>query len=401
VVSALYILAFIVLSALAFTKRRVWVLCGFYCVYGVLKLLALGDVLEWRDLVLFQGLYLVLFVSAVMRWFTDKEFPRQMARLPKAYFIAIAIMAASALYSISGHIFTSGDAYGIAPRLAIALLFLLSAAQMQRSEDLKIFAGATVFVSLVLSTWVIWSAFTLDFKGMRGGIDVNQNFVSVFVLAGAVPLLYALFSFAGWKRVGISALLLFVILGAFILASRGMIAAFAVAVLIMLPGLLKGKSKKAVFALGLSLVFICGLALALPGGSSIIGRFDEGDLETLNGRTQVWHRAIDYFGDGSIGRQVIGYGLSSGQVILPSHLTDDLWNFHNQYLAWLVEQGFIGLIAFGAFLFGVFRVIQKSKTTMKPMLLGWLALLMVGCLTGTLADIHPFWVILGVSASQA
>jgi O-antigen ligase len=400
VASALYILAFIVLSALAFTKRRVWVLCGFYLVYGVLKLFALGDVLAWRDLVLFQGLYVVLLVSAVMRWFTDKEFSRQMASLPKAYFVAIAIMAASALYSISGHVFMPGDVYGIAPRLAIALLFLLSAAQMQRPEDLKIFAGTTMFVSLILSLWVIWSAFTLDFEGMRGGIDVNQNFVSVFVLAGAVPLVYCLFRLSGWKRSGTFLLLLLVILGAFILASRGMIAAFIVAALVMLPGLLKGKSKKAVFALALSLVFICGLALALPGGSSIIGRFDEGDLGTLNGRTQVWHRAIDYFGDGSIGRQMIGYGLSSGQVILPSHLTNDLWNFHNQYLAWLVEQGFIGLIAFGAFLFGVFRVIQKSKPTTKPMLFGWLALLMVGCLTGTLADIHPFWIILGVSSSQ-
>ena len=140
-----------------------------------------------------------------------------------------------------------------------------------------------------------------------------------------------------------------------------MLGAFIIALVLMAPSLLKGKREKPVFTLGLTLVAIFVVAIMLPGGSSIIERFHEGNLGTLNGRTLVWNRALDYFGDGSILHQLIGYGLSSGQVILPSHLTDDLWNFHNQYLAWLVEEGFLGLMVFFAFLLASGASLSKVK----------------------------------------
>jgi O-antigen ligase len=395
-VFAFYILISLSLGLVALTKHRIWALCGFYCVYGVLKVIALGEVVEWRNLALFQCLYLVLLASLITRWFRDEMFRFQIRRWPKTFFAAIGIMFASALYSISGHIFTAGDGNGLAPKLTIACLFILAAAQVQRAEDFKIFLLATVFVSLALSTWVIWSAAILNFEAMRGGIEVNQNFVSVFVLAGAIPLVYFLVNSRGWMLLGALVALLIVALGSFILASRGMLAAFVMSLIFMLPGLLQRKSKKAVFALALTLTAIFALALMLPGGSSILGRFQEGDLGTLNGRTLVWNRAIDYFGDGSIVRQFFGYGLSSGQVILPSHLTDDLWNFHNQYLSWLVEEGFIGLIIFCTFLFEIGRMALKSKHPLKPVILGWLVFLMVSGLSSTIADIHAFWILLGV-----
>jgi O-antigen ligase len=304
-------------------------------------------------------------------------------------------MVISALYSISGHIFTAGDGNGLAPKLTIASLFVLAASQVQRREDFKIFLSATVFVSLALSIWVIWSAATLDFEAMRGGIDVNQNFVSVFVLAGAIPLVYMLFKVRGWALLAPLTLLLVVALGSFILASRGMLGAFIMALIFMAPSILKGKSKRTVFALSLTLLAVFAVAIMLPGGSSILERFQEGDLGTLNGRTLVWNRAIDYFGDGSIMRQLFGYGLSSGQVILPSHLTDDLWNFHNQYLSWLVEEGFVGLIIFGAFMFSVGRSVLKSEHPLKPVMLGWLVFLAVAGMSATIADIHAFWILLG------
>jgi O-antigen ligase len=393
-----YILLCLALGFVALTKHRILTLCGFYCVYGVLKVVALGEVVEWRDLALFQGLYLVLLASLITRWCRDEMFRLQMSRWPKAYFAAIGMMFLSALYSISGHIFTPGDGNGLLPKLTIACLFFLAAAQVQRAEDFKIFLVATVFVSLALSSWVIWSAATLNFEGMRGGIDVNQNFVSVFVLAGAIPLVYMLFNSRGWKLLGTLVALLIVALGSFILASRGMLAAFVISLIFMLPGLLERKSKKAVLALALTLVAIFALALMLPGGTSILARFQEGDLGTFNGRTLVWNRAVDYFGDGSIVRQLFGYGLSSGQVILPSHLTDDLWNFHNQYLSWLVEEGFIGLIIFCAFLFALCRMILKSNHPLRPVMVGWLMFLMVSGLSSTIADIHAFWILLGAVA---
>lgn len=394
--TAIYILAILGLCCFAPTRHRIWVLCGFYIVYGVLKVIALGEIIQWRDLALFQGLYLILLASMIMRWWQDDMFLAQIRRWPKSYFAAIGIMFISALYSISGHLFIAGDVNGLAPKLTITALFLLAASQLQRAQDFKIFMAATVFVSLALSLWVIVSAFTLDFEALRGGIDVNQNFVSIFVLAGAIPLVYLLFNTRGWVLLATLALLLVIALGSFILASRGMLGAFIVALIFMAPGLLRDKSKKAVFALALTLVAVFVVALMLPGGSSILGRFQEGDLGTLNGRTLVWNRAIDYFGDGSMMRQLFGYGLSSGQVILPSHLTDDLWNFHNQYLSWLVEEGFTGLIIFCAFLFSVGRLVLKSEHSLKPLMLGWLVFLMVAGLSSTIADLHACWILLGV-----
>ena len=370
-------------------------LCGFYGVYGVLKVIALGEVVQWRDLALFQGLYVVLLASMIMRWRQDAIFPSQMSRWPKTYFAVIGMMFLSALYSIFGNIFAPGDGNGLVPKLTIAALFVLAASQMQRTEDLRIFAAGTIVVSLALSTWVILSAALLNFEAMRGGIDVNQNFVSVFVLAGAIPLVYKLFNSRGWILLGTLGLLLIVALGSFILASRGVLAAFITALIFMAPALLRAKSKRPVFGLALALIAVFAVAIMLPGGSSILGRFQEGDLGTFNGRTLVWNRAIDYFGAGSIARQLFGYGLSSGQVILPSHLTDDLWNFHNQYLSWLVEEGFIGLIISCAFLFSVGRSILKSEHRMKPVMLGWLVFLAVAGLSATIADIHAFWILLG------
>jgi len=390
------ILISLALCFVALTKHRIWVLCGFYCIYGVLKVIALGDVVEWSSLALFQGLYVILLAATIARWCQDETFLIQIKSWPKLYFAAIGIMFVSALYSISGNLFTAGDANGLAPKLTITALFLLAASQLQRSQDFKIFITATVFVALALSVWVIGSAFSLDFEAMRGGIDVNQNFVSVFVLVGAIPLIYMLFKVRGWIFLGTIALLLVIALGSFMLASRGMLGAFIMALIFMAPSISKGKSKKAVLMLSLALVAVFAVALILPGGSSILGRFQEGDLGTLNGRTLVWNRAIDYFGEGSIMRQLFGYGLSSGQVILPSHLTDDLWNFHNQYLSWLVEEGFIGLIIFCGFLFSVGRSVLKSEHPLKPVMLGWLAFLGVAGMSSTIADIHAFWILLGV-----
>ena len=279
--TGIYLLAILALCFLATTKHRIWVLCGFYCVYGILKVVALGDIVEWRDLALFQGLYLVLLASMITRWFQDETFRLQIRLWPKSYFAAIAIMFASALYSISGQIFTASEGNGVASKLTIACLFILAASQVQRDEDFKIFLIATVLVSVVLSIWVVLTAAMLNFEALRGGIDVNQNFVSVFVLAGAIPLVYLLFNSRGWKLIGTLALLLIIALGSFILASRGILAAFVVALIFMLPGLLRRKSKRTVIALALTLAGLFAVALMLPGGSSILGRFQEGDLGHL------------------------------------------------------------------------------------------------------------------------
>jgi O-antigen ligase len=387
-----------VLCCVALTRNRILVLCGFYCVYGILKVIALGEVVEWSDLALFQGLYILLAASIIARSWQDGGFWLQISHLPKMYFVAIGMMYCSALYSISYHIFTPGDVNGLAPKLTISALFFLGALQLQRTQDFKIFLFATVFVSLALSVWVIWSAATLNFEGMRGGIDVNQNFVSVFVLAGAVPLIYLLFNSRGWTLLGTLVLLLVVALGSFILASRGILGAFIIALIFMAPALLRGKSKKAVFALALAVVAIVGVAIMLPGGSSILARFQEGDLRTLDKRTLVWARAIDYFGDGSISRQLFGYGLSSGEVILDVPKLENLLNFHNQYLAWLVEQGFAGLIIFCAFLLSIGRTVTRSNHPLKAVMLGWLVFLIVAGLSATIADLHAFWILLGAMA---
>ncbi len=394
--SATYLLIILVLAGLSLTRRRIYVICGFYCVYGFVKVLGLGSVMDWAQLAVFRALYLVLLVSVGVRFVQDRAYLAQLRRWPLvSYSILLALFLASALYSPSSEPF-SQEPWNLRGLLTIISLFLLTASQFQEENDLRIFALTTVVVSLALSVWVILAAAQLNFEVLRGGIDVNQNYVSVFVLAGIIPLIHILFAAErGLLKFLLLPVLLVVVLASLILASRGMIAAALVGVVLMAARVARSRGFSALLALIAILVLIGAVAMILPGGDSLAARSLEGNAGTLNDRTLIWSHAMRYFADSGIARMIFGQGLSSGTFVLRPVLPL-FENYHNEYLTWLMNQGVLGLAAFLAFLYSVIQRVRTCSHPLKSIMLGWLAFLGVAGLSSTVSDLHLFWILVGV-----
>ncbi|HEY6250071.1 MAG TPA: O-antigen ligase family protein [Candidatus Angelobacter sp.] len=389
-----------VLAGLALTRHRVIVICGFYSFYALLSVLDPDNVPRLGPVTIYRAIYLIALISLIARLVQDSGFPGQIRRWPMpSYLVLLTLVLASALYSQTSHTFSSEAGSTVWDIAAVFSLFWIAAAHIQQKSDLKIVAGTTVAVSLVLSAWVIWNAAQFNFEALRGGIQVNQNYVSQFVLTGGLPLLALLF-LARRRLLKLLAvlLLLCVLSGSLILASRGIFAAFVGGAAWMLVAGLRGRSRKTLFGAGVVLVLIFGFALLLPGGRGLLERFQEGDVSTFNQRTILWSLSAEHFGESGILRMFFGQGLSSQAFVLAPYLNSDLTNYHNQYLKFLMEQGVVGAVAFLVFLYAIIRRVNRSHHPLRAVMLGWLGFLLVSGLTSTIADSHQFWIFLGVMA---
>lgn len=399
--SLVCIVAIIGLAALAFTRHRIFLVCGFYSFYAFLTVLVPGTVPRVGPITIYRALYLVLLMSFLVRLVQDGSFLGQTRRWPLLpYSVFLVLILASSLYSQTSSTFFSPDGWSVWDSITMISLFWLAASQVQRESDLTIMAGTTVGVSLVLSVWVIWNAAQLNFEALRGGVDINQNYVSLFVLPGAVPLVSGILVS---KRRLVKLLcvppLLCVVAGGLILASRGMFIAFLLAVIWMTAVAFRGRRRSTLIKMYAALVLIFGVALLLPGTGGLLTRFQEADVGTLNDRTMVWQQAFVHFRESGLARMTFGQGLSSATFVLEPFVTTDLVNYHNQYLKYLMEQGFVGATAFLVFLYAMIRRVNRTRQSLRPTMVGWIGFLLITGLSATPADSHVFWIIFGVIAS--
>jgi len=402
--TGIYLLMVVALMLLAFTRHTIWVIAGFYFVYGSLKILAMDNLLDLGQLLLFRAVYVALFISVFVRLLKDREFIGRIYRGPFfCYVLLICVFLCSALYSRSNHSFMAGDPANVWAFLLIYSLFWLSAAQVRLVSDVAVFAWSTILVSLTLSVWVIWNAATLNFDALsRGGIEVNQNFVSIFVLVGALALVYQVILQRGfWKKLLLMSLLLPMVLGSFILASRGVLGAFLLALVVMFFLFASTRGYKTIVALTVALIVVFGITLMLPGGEGILARVQGSGIGNINARAQIWAYSLHYIGDAGPLRMLFGNGYASAPVILGSVFTDDMWNYHNEFLYRLMDQGLIGLTVFIIFLYSVARSAYRTALPVRNLLVGWLVLLVVAGLTSTIADSHPFWILTGIIAGAS
>src|SRR5216683_437527 len=194
----LSIICFLAISSLAvlsLTRYRILVICGLYSFYALLPVLDEGHVPRIGPLTIYRALYLILVIAVVALVIQDSNFLLRMRRWPVFSYIALLILVlGSALYSQTNSALDFDDSAGVWNRVVVLGLFWMSAALVQEESDVKFFGITSAGVALVLSLWVIWSASQFDFEALRGGVAVNQNHISVFVLAGAIPLVNCLFS---------------------------------------------------------------------------------------------------------------------------------------------------------------------------------------------------------------
>lgn len=347
-------------------------------------------VVSWSELLLFRALYPILFLSVVIRLLRDPSVLSQIADWPKTYVLLAVFTLTTALYSSSKHAFDSSP-FNIWGLLVILLLFALSAAHIHSSEDFKVVAQTSVLTSLGLAIWVLWTTAHLDFSAFRGGIDVNQNYVSLFELAGGVPVVHWLFGARRfWKRSSFLLLLTVILSVGLLLQSRGELIAFAAAILVMAPQLVPRKPIKGVLVAGIALFVAIGVAYS----AGMLGRFSDADIGSLNGRSHIWKyalRTLAFSGP----RIIYGFGYNSAQVLLPPRMTSDEWNYHNEYLNALMDGGIVGLGIFLVFLISVWRKIRSTSHPMSNVMRGWLIFLAIAGLTGVNSGAHIFWLLMG------
>lgn len=401
--SIFFAVAVVGLAVSSVTRHRILIICGFYSFYALLTVMDEGNVPHLGPITIYRGLYLVLLISLITRFVQDRNFLVQMRRLPLLPYASLLVfILASSLYAHSRDVFLFDSPGGVWPRITVLGLFLISAAHVQEEVDLKLIAGTSSAVSFAVAIWVIWHAAQLSFEAYRGGIEVNQNYVSIFLFLGALPLVS--YICIGKNRLLKSfclPLLLFETFAALILASRGGFTAFAVAVVWMAVSSLRRHGFWRSWGLGLALVLGVGIALLLPGSGNFVQRFSEGDLTTMNERTLIWSRSWSYFTDSSVGRMIFGQGLSSAPVVIGPVLPADLVNYHNEYLRWLMDIGIVGLAAMLIFLYDVTRRVLQSNHSLRHLMVGWLVFLLLAGLTGTVSDLHVFWILLGAMVAPS
>ena len=389
-------LAILVLAVFAFTTKRVLVICGFYCFYALLSILDEGDVPRIGPITIYRAIYLLIAVSLLARLVQDRTLLARLRALPWAsYVLCLVALLAAALYSSSPDTFVADSPASIWSRLVIASLFVLAAAHLHRPTDIQLFSLASVLVSATISLWVVWNAAQFNFAAYRGGIEVNQNNVSIFVLAGALPLVHALFTVPSRRlKVLVFVLLSAIAMASLILASRGLMTAFALGTIAMLAVKFRRRRRAIVGAL-LFLTAIFGLALLLPGTEGFLARFQEGDVGTLNERALLWRQAFRFFSDSRLWVMFFGNGLGSERAVLGT-VTTDLFNYHNEYIRWVMDTGLVGLALLLNFLYALARRIAASRHPLKPLMVGWFVFLLTTALSSTLTEQHIFWIFLGV-----
>jgi len=248
--------------------------------------------------------------------------------------------------------------------------FLLAIRLLERPEEYRRFFLCLTALVLLVSVFLFWDVFfdrwvlhsdVLDNAiyyanrrhGRYGSVFLNPNYLGAFVVL-VFPALFAYFldkQGAGARlycAVGLLAL-------AFCLIetrSRGPVLAFAVVVLLLLIGPLRGMSRMRRFGI---VAFLAGvLFLLMPGFyETSIERFSTLDVETSHeGQTRqtMWDYAWGFITEHPIG----GIGFGEGQFRKAMATTDfvdrfgleSLHNPHNSYLQAAVYAGIPALLAF-------------------------------------------------------
>jgi O-Antigen ligase len=395
--SLLFFIVIAVLAVLSLTRRRVFIICGFYSFYALLTVLDEGNVPHLGPVTVYRALYVIILISLVARFIQDRNFLVHFRRWPLlSYSVLITVVVASSLYSITHQVLDLDQSGGLWSRMVVLLLFFIGGCHIHRERDLQLFGITTVGVSLAVSLWVIWNAAQLNFSAYRGGIKTDMNYVSTFVFLGALVVV-------NWIFIGKSRLSTFLSLpvllcqlfATLILASRGGFAAFVVAGVSMAASSYRSPGPRKLWGAVAVLILVVGIALLLPGSEKFFGRFGEGDFGTLNERTLVWSQSLKYFNDSSLVRMVFGQGLLSAPIVV-GPVVPDLANYHNECLRWLMDTGVIGLAAFLVFFCSVGRKVLESSHSLRHLMKGWLAFLLVGGLTYANSDSHLFWILLGL-----
>src|ERR1700682_3904916 len=130
-VSVICFLVIVALVPFALTRRRIYVICGFYCFFALLTVLSEGNVPRLGPVTVYRALYLVLAISMLARLLQDRTFLLRSRRWPRApYVLLLVLLLASSLYSHSSTVFILENPAGLWNWIVVFLLFWIAAAHV-------------------------------------------------------------------------------------------------------------------------------------------------------------------------------------------------------------------------------------------------------------------------------
>lgn len=259
-------------------------------------------------------------------------------------------------------------------------------------------ATAAAGTGLVLSGWVIGNAAAGGFD-YRGDIDADPNLTAFIVGLGIVTVLARLaFGTDGrpLARTGLLLLLGVMVYASLLLASRGMFIALGLATLVVLARVTVQAPRR---LLWLALIVpLAAAAMLLPGGASLVERFEGESVETGGSRTPIWEMTLEAFTTGSPLAVMLGRGFKSSETVVQQRY-GYLTSVHNAYLQVLYEFGIVGLSLFLALHARLVRIAWRLGNAYGGMALGMVAMLLGANLSADAPDGFMYWTALGFVAA--
>ena len=227
---------------------------------------------------------------------------------------------------------------------------VLTISVLTNRQHLLKLIDALLLPATFVSLYGIYGYFTRQ-NGVVDPTTSQFRIFSIFSAAPALalflsimlpPALYRASTLRGFKRLGVSALVL-VILAAMVLSfTRAALLCIPLSIVTMILFLPSRKAKIALLAGSLALAAAVFL-LPMVGGISIFGRFFNQDLVTLNGRTELWQAVFSHFDP----THLLGYGMGASDALLArlrvGYVGVIATSSSNLFVAALYDGGVIGV----------------------------------------------------------
>lgn len=279
---------------------------------------------------------------------------------PKLKYPAITHLVLMAILTCLINFVNYGAWENISETLIILITFFFFV-PFNEEKQVVVFSYAFVLISLVISitTYFLGSNYTITYvsENLDRTSLVDPNYAACVVGMGIVSGAIILFKGYAKQLVVKIIIVLTMVASLFVLAanaSRTSFLAIAAAVVVLLFFSKIKTGYKVLFS-----ALIGGLILFMYNNAyfDILQYRIENDVGGGSNRTIIWEQKLNAFSNGDIFNQLFGFGYEPGRDLGTGEA------FHNDFLAFMVEYGIIGLICLILFFIIPFKHcgIRKSK----------------------------------------
>ena len=260
--------------------------------------------------------------------------------------------------------------------LILILLSYYCFPQIDNDVYIDVFSYMFVVISVILSFELLFAG--SQFVDNYGYTDLNRvvwadpNYLGCVIGMGAIASIVLLTRHKSTViKLCISISLMIIVMTLVKNSSRGALLAATCGVSVILMG--RGfKIWQKIIIMAIAVVFI--VLIYNYGYFELLEYRLENDSGGGSGRASIWEKKLDvYFNDSSVFQMIFGRGYDNGIAVGFSYRKA----FHNDFVAFLVEYGLIGFLAFIGMLLSPLRRVHFKNS----IVLGGTVFLMITCMT--------------------